>query len=171
MVNIKHYNFKGKKALIRVDFNVPLNDAMEVTDDTRIRAAIPSIKKVLKDGGSVVLMSHFGRPKKGPEEKYSLKHILPTVSKLLGQEVKFAPNCIDAEAVLAAGILKEGEVLMLRIRALIQRKKKAIKYMPPNWHFSETSISMMLLDRHIVPMQVLQPLQKILRRITRCLAI
>ncbi len=113
MVNIKDYNFKGKKALIRVDFNVPLNDAMEVTDDTRIRAAIPSIKKVLKDGGSVVLMSHFGRPKKGPEEKYSLKHILPTVSKLLGQEVKFAPNCIDAEAVLAAGILKEGEVLML----------------------------------------------------------
>lgn len=113
MVNIKDYNFKGKKALIRVDFNVPLNHTMEVTDDTRIRAAIPTIQKVLNDGGSVILMSHFGRPKKGPEDKYSLKHILPTVSKLLGREVKFAPNCIDAEAVVAAGTLKEGEVLML----------------------------------------------------------
>jgi phosphoglycerate kinase len=113
MIHINDYNFKGKKALIRVDFNVPLNDKMEVTDDTRIRAAIPTIKKVLNDGGAAILMSHFGRPKNGPEEKYSLQHILPTVSNLLGLEVKFAPNCIDAEAVIAAGTLLAGEVLLL----------------------------------------------------------
>ena len=113
MIHINDYNFKGKKALIRVDFNVPLNNKMEVTDDTRIRAAIPTIKKVLNDGGAAILMSHFGRPKNGPEEKYSLQHILPTVSNLLGLEVKFAPNCIGAEAVIAAGTLLAGEVLLL----------------------------------------------------------
>jgi len=113
MVNINDFNFKGRKALVRVDFNVPLNDQFQVTDDTRIRAAVPTIKKIINDGGCAILMSHFGRPKKGPEDKYSLKHILPTVSALMGQEVKFAPNCIDAEAVLAAGILEPGQILLL----------------------------------------------------------
>ncbi len=83
MKTVDQYNFAGKKALIRVDFNVPLNDQFEITDDTRIRAAVPTIQKILKDGGSVILMSHLGRPKNGPTEKYSLKHLVPTFPKLL----------------------------------------------------------------------------------------
>ena len=100
MVNIDNYNFKGLKALIRVDFNVPMDKDFNVTDDSRIQAAIPTIKKVLADGGAVILMTHFGRPKSGPEDKYSTKHLIPTLSKLLGMPIKHAPNCIDAEAVL-----------------------------------------------------------------------
>ena len=88
------YDFKGKRAIIRVDFNVPLNDKLEITDDTRIRAAIPTIKKVLEKGGSVILMSHLGRPKKGPEDKFSLKNIIPGIEKRrLGVKVDFAGDC------------------------------------------------------------------------------
>ena len=87
MPDFSSYNFAGKKALVRVDFNVPLNDKFEITDDNRIRAAIPTIRKMLKDGGSVILMSHLGRPKDGPTNKYSLKHIVPHLSKLLGTKV------------------------------------------------------------------------------------
>ena len=93
MQSIETYDFKGKRAIIRVDFNVPLNDKLEVTDDTRIRAAIPTIKKVLEKGGSVILMSHLGRPKKGPEDKVSLKHIIPAIEKRLGVKVDFAGDC------------------------------------------------------------------------------
>lgn len=110
---VDHFNFAGKKALIRVDFNVPLNAAFEVTDPTRIRAAIPTIKKILKDGGSVILMSHLGRPKEGPTEKYSLKHTLAALQELLGQPVKFASDCIGAPAKDAAAALQPGEVLLL----------------------------------------------------------
>ena len=77
MQDFSNYNFSGKRALVRVDFNVPLNDKFEITDDTRIRAAIPTVQKILKDGGSVILMSHLGRPKEGPTNKYSLKHLVP----------------------------------------------------------------------------------------------
>ena len=94
MADIHTYNFSGKRALIRVDFNVPLDkETMAVTDDTRIRAAAPTILHILKNGGSVVLMSHLGRPKEGPEEKYSLKHIIAHTSKVLGVDVKFASDC------------------------------------------------------------------------------
>ena len=113
MINIDNYNFKGQKALIRVDFNVPMDKDFNVTDESRITAAIPTIQKVLKDGGAVILMTHFGRPKNGPEDKYSTKHLLPTLNKLLGIEVKFTPNCVEAEAVLACGTLEMGQVLML----------------------------------------------------------
>lgn len=114
MKTVAQFDFKGRKALIRVDFNVPLDKAtFAVTDDTRIRAAIPTIKKILNDGGSVILMSHLGRPKEGPEEKYSLKHTLPTVSTLLGVNVQFANDCVGAEAEAAAAGLKPGEVLLL----------------------------------------------------------
>lgn len=114
MKTVSQFDFKGRKALIRVDFNVPLDKAtFAVTDDTRIRAAIPTIKKILTDGGSVILMSHLGRPKEGPEEKYSLKHTLPTVSALLGVNVQFANDCVGAEAEAAAAGLKPGEVLLL----------------------------------------------------------
>ena len=92
MQSIDTYNFSGKRALVRVDFNVPLNKQMEVTDDTRIRAAIPTIKKIISKGGSVVLMSHFGRPENGAEEKYSLKHIVYKIEELLGQKIIFVPD-------------------------------------------------------------------------------
>ncbi|MFN8699911.1 MAG: phosphoglycerate kinase [Flavobacteriales bacterium] len=107
------YSFSGKRTLVRVDFNVPLNDKFEVTDDTRIRAAVKTIKKIMSDGGRVVLMSHLGRPKGGPEAKYSLKHIVPVVSKLLGVNVKFAEDCIGSKAREVADKLKDGEVALL----------------------------------------------------------
>lgn len=114
MSQFSDYNFKGRKALVRVDFNVPLNDKYEITDDTRMRAAVPTIKKILNDGGAVILMSHLGRPKDGPTEKYSLKHIVYHLVKLLeGTTVKFAEDCIGPVAEQAASNLQMGEVLLL----------------------------------------------------------
>lgn len=113
MQTIHSYDFKGKKALIRVDFNVPLNENFEVTDDTRIRAAIPTIRKVIDGGGSPVIMSHFGRPKEGPTDKYSMRHLVAPVSKLLGAEVKLAPDCVGEEVQAMATALRPGEVLLL----------------------------------------------------------
>ena len=113
MKTMDTYNFAGKRAIIRVDFNVPLNADFEITDDTRIRAAIPTIKKILADGGSAILMSHLGRPKEGPEEKFSLKHLVNDLSSKLGARVKFAPDCIGEEARVLAEGLKPGEVLLL----------------------------------------------------------
>lgn len=112
MKTLADINFKDKKAVIRVDFNVPLDEHFNVTDDTRIVAAKPTIDKILEDGGSVILMSHLGRPK-GKEEKYSLKHIVAKVSEVLGKEVKFAEDCIGGVAEAAAADLKPGEVLLL----------------------------------------------------------
>ena len=108
--HIDTYDFAGKKAIVRVDFNVPLNDKFEITDDTRIRAAIPTLKKVLAGGGSLIIMSHLGRPK-GVTDKYSLKHIVAHVSECLGVPVKFAPDCQKAQDEVAA--LKPGEALLL----------------------------------------------------------
>src|SRR6476659_4246817 len=113
MLQFSSYNFKSKKALVRVDFNVPLDDKYNITDDTRMTATIPTIKKVLSDGGSVILMSHLGRPKGGPEEKFSLKHLVKHLSELLGTEVQFANDCIGAEAVDKAKALQPGQVLLL----------------------------------------------------------
>ncbi len=113
MFKIDSYDFTGKRAIIRVDFNVPLNDKGEVTDDTRIRAAIPTIKKVLEKGGSVVLMSHLGRPKKNPDPKYSLEQIIPAIEKRLGVKVLFAGDCMGEKAAEMARNLKPGEVMLL----------------------------------------------------------
>lgn len=113
MKTVNNYNFANQKALIRVDFNVPLNDSFQVTDDTRMRAALPTINKILADGGTVILMSHLGRPKDGPTEKYSLKHVVPHLSKLLNKPVSFASDCIGDPAKTAANALKAGEVLLL----------------------------------------------------------
>lgn len=113
MKNIDTFNFTGKKVIIRVDFNVPLNDKFEITDDTRIRAAIPTIKKVLSAGGAVILMSHLGRPKNGPEDKFSLVHLLPELSKQIGVDVQFADDCIGKQAIEKAQNLKAGQVLLL----------------------------------------------------------
>lgn len=112
MKTLADFNFKDKKALVRVDFNVPLDENFNVTDATRIEAAKPTIDKILKDGGSVILMSHLGRPK-GVEEKYSLKHIVKKASEVLGVDVKFANDSIGSEAKSAAQNLKPGEVLLL----------------------------------------------------------
>lgn len=120
MTNIQSFNFKNYRALIRVDFNVPLNDKFEITDDTRIQAALPTIKKVLKDGGAVIIMTHFGRPKSnlqsvqlGAEEKYSTRHLVSHLSKLLDREVVFASDCGSEEAYKLAKSLEAGDVLLL----------------------------------------------------------
>lgn len=114
MQTIENYDFSGKKALIRVDFNVPLNDKFEITDDTRMRAAIPTIKKVIAGGGSPIIMSHLGRPKNGPEDKFSMRHIVNHLSELLdGTPVKFATDCIGDETKKITAELKAGEVLVL----------------------------------------------------------
>ncbi|MEP2770987.1 MAG: phosphoglycerate kinase [Fulvivirga sp.] len=113
MKTIDDLSLKGKRALIRVDFNVPLNDQFKITDHTRIKAAIPTIKKVLSEGGAVVLMSHLGRPKNGPEEKFSLKHLIKDLSDQLNAQVKFSSDCIGEEAEAMSANLAPGEVLLL----------------------------------------------------------
>jgi phosphoglycerate kinase len=113
MITIDDINFGGKRALIRVDFNVPLNSHREIADDTRIMAALPTINKILDDGGSVILMSHLGRPKNGPEDRFSLKNVQKYLSKKLHIDVKFVDDCIGAKVEKAANELMAGEVLML----------------------------------------------------------
>lgn len=113
MFKIDSYDFEGKRAIIRVDFNVPLDEKGEVTDDTRIRAAIPTIKKVLEKGGSVILMSHLGRPKKNPDPKFSLEQIIPAIEKRLGVKILFAGDCMGEKAAQMAAELKPGQVMLL----------------------------------------------------------
>ena len=112
MQTIENYNFAGKKAFVRVDFNVPLDENFNITDDTRIRAALPTLKKIINDGGSVIIGSHLGRPK-GVTDKFSLKHIIGHVSKLLGTEVQFADDCIGEDAKVKTAALQPGEALLL----------------------------------------------------------
>ncbi len=113
MKTLDSYDFSGKKALVRVDFNVPLNDKFEITDDTRIKATVPTIEKILSEGGSCILMSHLGRPKDGPSEKYSLKHLVNPLSLVFGKTVKFADDAIGERATQMAADLKPGEILLL----------------------------------------------------------
>jgi len=125
MSKFSEHNFKNEKALVRVDFNVPLDENFNITDDTRMRAAIPTIKKILSDGGSVILMSHLGRPKGGPEDKFSLKHLLPNLKELLpGVTVLFANDCIGSEAEQKAKDLKPGEVLLLENLRFYKEEEK-----------------------------------------------
>ena len=113
MQTLDNFNFAGKKAFVRVDFNVPLDENLKITDDTRMRAALPTLKKIIADGGSVIIGSHLGRPKKGPENKFSLKHIVAHLSELLGQPVKFVADSVGPEVKAAVADLKPGEVLVL----------------------------------------------------------
>lgn len=125
MLNFASHNFSNQKALIRVDFNVPLNDQFEITDDTRMRAAVPTIQKILKDGGKVILMSHLGRPKDGPADKYSLKHLVKHLGELLGgTTVLFANDCIGEQAYLTAGMMRAGEVLLLENLRFYKEEEK-----------------------------------------------
>ena len=113
MQTLDNFNFAGKKAFVRVDFNVPLDENLNITDDTRMRAALPTLKKIIVDGGSVIIGSHLGRPKKGPEDKFSLKHVVAHLSELLGQPVKFVDDSIGEKVKAAVAELKPGEVLVL----------------------------------------------------------
>jgi phosphoglycerate kinase len=124
MSKFQDFNFKGKKVLIRVDFNVPLDKEYSITDDTRIRAAVPTIKKILSNGGSAILMSHLGRPKEGPTDKYSLKHLLKRISKLIGTDVQFANDCIGEEAYQKAKALQPGQVLLLENLRFYKEEEK-----------------------------------------------
>lgn len=125
MSKFSSFNFNNKKALIRVDFNVPLDDKHNITDDTRMKATIPTIQKILGEGGSVILMSHLGRPKEGPTEKYSLKHLVKHLSELLGgKTVLFANDCIGEEAVAKAANLKPGQVLLLENLRFYKQEEK-----------------------------------------------
>lgn len=126
MQNIENYNFEGKKALVRVDFNVPLDDEFNITDDTRMRAALPTIKMVLDGGGSVILMSHLGRPK-GENDKYSLIHIVDHLSTLTGKEVKFAEDCVGYSAQHLSDDLQPGEILLLENLRFYEEEKKGKK--------------------------------------------
>lgn len=124
MKTVDYLNFSGKKALIRVDFNVPLDDKFNITDDNRIMGAVPTIEKILKDGGAVILMSHLGRPKDGPTNQYSLSHLVKHLSLVLNIQVKFADDCIGKDAVRLAGELKSGEVLLLENLRFYKEEEK-----------------------------------------------
>src|SRR4029079_19564882 len=129
MPTFSDYNFKDQKALIRVDFNVPLNDKFEITDDTRMKATVPTINKIIKDGGSVILMSHLGRPKDGPSGKFSLKHLVKHLETLLNKEVLFANDCIGDESNSKASLLKPGQVLLLEnLRFYKEEEKGDVKF-------------------------------------------
>lgn len=125
MSKFSNYNFKDQKALVRVDFNVPLNENMEITSDARMKATIPTIKKIIDDGGMVILMSHLGRPKNGPEDKFSLKHLVKHLSELLGgATVLFANDCIGEQAYLTADMMRPGEVLLLENLRFYKEEEK-----------------------------------------------
>ena len=124
MKTIDDISFAGKKALIRVDFNVPLDDNFNITDDKRMTAAVPTLKKILKDGGAIILMSHLGRPKDGPTDKYSLKHIVQHLSDLLGTAVQFADDCVGEQAIQKSSALKSGEVLLLENLRFYKEEEK-----------------------------------------------
>ncbi len=124
MRTVDQYDFSGKRALVRVDFNVPLNEQHEITDDNRIQAAVPTIRKILADGGSAVLMSHLGRPKAGPEDRFSLRHLVQPLSEVFGTEVKFVNDCIGPDAEAAAQSLQPGEILLLENLRFYKEEEK-----------------------------------------------
>ncbi len=124
MRKLHEYHFAGKKALIRVDFNVPLNAQFEITDDTRLKASVPTIRKILDDGGAAILMSHLGRPKESPAEKYSLKHLQAYLAEALACKVHFAPDCIGEEAQKLAASLPMGELLLLENLRFYKEEEK-----------------------------------------------
>ena len=128
MYTVENYNFKGKKAIVRVDFNVPLNkETLQVSDDTRIRGALKTIKKIMDDGGAAILMSHLGRPKDGPENKFSLKHVIPTLSALTGKDIQFADDCLGESAKKLSSELKPGEILLLENLRFYKEEEGKVK--------------------------------------------
>ena len=128
MYQIDQQNFNGKRVLVRVDFNVPLNEQFEVTDDTRIRAAIPTLEKLAKDGAKVIVMSHLGRPKSGPEDKFSLKHIIPSLSSLTTCSVSFVDDCIGEKVALAVDEMSAGSILVLENLRFYKEEEKGDEF-------------------------------------------
>ncbi len=128
MYQIDQQNFSGKRVLVRVDFNVPLNEQFEVTDDTRIRAAIPTLEKLAKDGAKVIVMSHLGRPKSGPEDKFSLKHIIPSLSSLINCPVSFVDDCIGEKVALAVDGMSAGSILVLENLRFYKEEEKGDEF-------------------------------------------
>ncbi len=124
MKTIDDLNFSGKKALIRVDYNVPLNEQFEISDTTRIDATLATVRKILHDGGAVILMSHLGRPKTGPEDKFSLRHLLPYLEKVFQTKVQFANDCISEDAARMAGALRSGDILLLENLRFYKEEEK-----------------------------------------------
>lgn len=124
MNTFSSYNFKNQRVLVRVDFNVPVNEQYEITDDTRITAAIPTIQKIIRDGGKVILMSHFGRPKDGPTEKYSLKHLVKHISTLLNKNILFADDCIGDKAQELSNAMLPSDVLLLENLRFYKEEEK-----------------------------------------------
>jgi phosphoglycerate kinase len=133
MKTIDNYDFTGKKAIIRVDFNVPINEKLEVADDTRIKAALPTIKKILSSGGVTILMSHLGRPKGEYEEKFSLKNIVSRLSELVETEVKFAQDCVGEKTSKIVNELKPGDVLLLENLRFHKEEKNGEETFAKNW--------------------------------------
>ena len=144
MQTLDNYNFAGKKAFVRVDFNVPLDENFNITDDTRMVKALPTLKKILADGGSLIIGSHLGRPKKGPEDKFSLRHIVAHLSELLGTEVKFVDECVGDKVKAAVAALKPGEVLLLE--NLPKRKES-----PEDWPKMPATKKKQLLKKRSKP--------------------
>ena len=128
MYQIDQQNFNGKRVLVRVDFNVPLNEQFEVTDDTRIRAAIPTLEKLAKDGAKVIVMSHLGRPKSGPEDKFSLRHIIPSLSSLTTCSVSFVDDCIGGKVALAVDEMSAGSILVLENLRFYKEEEKGDEF-------------------------------------------
>lgn len=128
MYQIDQQNFRGKRVLVRVDFNVPLNEQFEVTDDTRIRAAIPTLEKLARDGAKVIVMSHLGRPKSGPEDKFSLKHIVPCLSSLTTYAVSFVEDCIGEKVALAVDAMSNGSILVLENLRFYKEEEKGDEF-------------------------------------------
>lgn len=128
MYQIDQQNFNGKRVLVRVDFNVPLNEQFEITDDTRIRAAIPTLEKLAKDGAKVIVMSHLGRPKSGPEDKFSLKHIIPSLSSLTTCSVSFVDDCIGEKVALAVDEMSAGSILVLENLRFYKEEEKGDEF-------------------------------------------
>ena len=154
MKTINDISCKGKKVLVRVDFNVPVNDQFEITDTTRIEAAKPTILKIVKDGGSAILLSHFGRPK-GKDDKYSFSHLVKQIGEVLGVPTHFAPDCIGEVAENTAKNLPAGEVLLLETYVSIPKKKKAMRLLLLSSLSSAISMSMMLSVPLTAPMPLL----------------
>jgi phosphoglycerate kinase len=156
MQTVSTFNFHGKKALIRVDFNVPLNERFEITDDTRIKATIPTINKILADGGSVILMSHLGRPQDGPTDKYSLKHLVNPLSVIFNRPVKFADDCIGQSAIDLSAGLQAGEILLLEnLRFYKEEEKGDVDFA------KKLSLLLVLLTVHMPPQPLLDSFLKI----------
>ena len=124
MSKFSAYDFKDKKVLVRVDFNVPLDEQFHITDDSRMRATVSTLQKIIKDGGSLILMSHLGRPKDGPTDKFSLKHIVQRLGELMGLPVQFANDCIGKEAIEKAQKLKPGQILLLENLRFYKQEEK-----------------------------------------------